>query len=242
MNTAPIASEEMVLTLAKMGVLFGHRKSKTHPKMRPFISGIKNEIVLLDPDAILAGVARAGAFLMEKVSKGGLILFVGTTPSSRPGMKVIAQEFSFPYVVSRWLGGTLTNFKVVHGRLRHYEDLKIKRDQGELTKYTKKEQLGFSVEISKLSKLFDGLSMLTRVPDAIVVVDVASHMAVVREAKLLSIPVIGIVDSNDDPSIISFPIIANDHAKSSIDWVLNELREAIVEGKATQAAVAAKEQ
>ena len=241
MSMMPIATEEMVLALAKTGVLFGHRKSKTHPKMRPFISGIKNEIVLLDPDAVLAGIVRAGAFLRDKMSKGGLILFVGTTPSARPGIKTIAQEFSFPYVVSRWLGGTLTNFKVVHSRLQHYEELRAKRDQGELVKYTKKEQLGFSVEIGKLSKLFDGLATLTRLPDAIVVIDIASHAAAVREARRLSIPVVGIVDSDDDPSTIAFPIIANDHAKSSIDWVLNELREALAEGKAAQVAVATNE-
>ncbi len=229
-------SDETAIGLAKTGVLFGHRKSKTHPRMRPFIGGMKNEVELLDPYEILKHLEQAMVFLKEKVRGGGLVLLVGTTPSARTTIEGFARECAFPYVTGRWLGGTLTNFKMITDRLRHYADLKAKRQQGELLKYTKKEQQGFNKEIAKLAKMFDGLVPLVRLPDVLFVVDIAAHMTAVREARKIGIPIVAILDTDDDPELVDHPIFANDRAKSSIDWVVNQLQAAVLTAKAERAA------
>lgn len=229
-------SSEAILAFAKAGVLFGHLKSKTHPRMRPFISGVKNEIVLLDPEAITDGIQKASDFLKEKIRIGGLVLLVGTTAPARKAVESLGIKFQLPFVVTRWLGGTLTNFKVMSARLKHYETLKQKRDSGELAKYTKKEQLGFGQEIMKLSRMFDGLAHLTRLPDVLFVVDSSAHITAIREARKLHIPVVSILDNDDDPDLVTLPIVANDHARSSIEWVLGELGRAIEDGRHAHAA------
>jgi small subunit ribosomal protein S2 len=218
---------ELASEMIKVGVILGHTKAKTHPKMKPFIAGNRNEIELLSPEAVMESLDLAIAFLRGVLMKSGLVLAVGTTLPAKQGISEFAKEFSFPFVTVRWLGGTLTNFKVITGRLRYFEDLKVKREKGELQKYTKREQLEFDKEIGQMSKIFTGLQNLSRMPSAIFVVDAHEHSAAVREAKRLGIPVVAIMDSDDDPNTVEYPIIASDHAKSSIEWILNRVREGI---------------
>lgn len=218
-------NNDLLEEMAKAGVMYGHKKSKTHPKMQPFLGGRKNEIELLSPEASLETLAKAVEFLKEKKTSGGFVLCVGTLPAHQQATKSFAETFNFPYVISRWLGGTLTNFKIIRERFLYYADLKSKLEKGELSKYTKKEQLDFSNQIKKMSQFFDGLANLIRIPDALLIVDINEHSTALREAKRIKIPVIALVDSNDDPTVIDYPIIANDHAKASIDWVLQKLSE-----------------
>jgi len=218
-------NNEILEIMAKAGVMYGHKKSKTHPKMKPFLGGRKNEIELLSPEATLETLAKAVEFLKEKKKNGGLVLCVGTLPAHRQAVQSLAEAFNFPFVISRWLGGTLTNFKIIRERFLYYAGLKSKLEKGELSKYTKKEQLDFSEQIKKMSKFFDGLTNLSRIPDALLIVDINEHSTALREAKRIKIPVIALVDSNDDPTAVDYPIIANDHAKASIDWVLQKISE-----------------
>lgn len=213
----------VLLEMSEAGVLYSHKKSKTHPKMKRYIVINRHEINLLDARAVLDSLEKASEFVKSILSKNGLVLFVGTQPAARSAIKETAEKFGQPYIVSRWLGGTFTNFKVVKKSIDKYVNLKRQRKSGELEKYTKKEQLKFSREIDKMSEKFEGLVDMDRLPDAVFVVDTALHGTAVREANRENIPVIALVDGNDDPTNIEYPIIANDRSRNSIEWVIENL-------------------
>lgn len=220
-------TNELAIEMANHGVLFGHNKSKTHPKMKPYVGATKNEIEILKPEATLYSLHKAAEFLKEIVAKKGMVLIVGTNPSAKEAVLKLANKFEFPKVVNRWLGGTMTNFNIMKERLKYYQSLKLRKEKGELSKYTKKEQMGFSKELGKLSVKFDGLVKMERLPDAIFVVDIKTHAIAVREAIKANIPVIAIIDTNDNPQKISYPIIANDHSKTSVNWIVDKILEII---------------
>ncbi len=222
-----VEDQDKIVEMAQFGIFYGHKKTKTHPQMKKFIGGRRNEIELLDPEATVQSFNKTAEFLKEKLQSGGLVLFVGTQAPAKESIKTIAEELSMPYVDFRWLGGTLTNFAVIRKRMDYYENLKSKMESGELAKYTKKEQLQFSKEIGKLSRNFEGLKKLTRLPDAIFLVDSVLHNTAVAEANKLHIPVVAIMDTDDDPDLVKHPIFANDHAKASVEWILSALRSEV---------------
>lgn len=196
--------------------------------MRPFILGNKNELELLNPLATWETMETAIEIMKEKLSAGGHMLLVGTKPAAKAIIKQFADESGYPFVISRWLGGTLTNFSVIKGRIVHYETLKEKNAKGAFAKYTKKEQLNFSKEISKMSETFEGLLKLKRLPEILFVVDGEASMTAIREARRLKIPIVAIIDTNDNPTLVDYPIIANDHSRKSIEWVVEKIKESIV--------------
>ncbi len=220
---------DAVLEMVKAGVLFGHKKTKTHPRMKPYIGGRRNEIELLDPEVTEKSLNIAAEFLKQIVKGNGLILFVGTRPAAKTSIQSFADAFKAPFVTFRWLGGILTNFKILNQRSVYYQDLKAKHEKGELSKYTKKEQLDFAKEVSKLSRIFNGLQPLTRLPDALFIIDIEEHATAVREAQRMHIPVVALIDTNDDPLGVEYPIFANDHTKASIEWVIEALKKKIEE-------------
>lgn len=220
-------NNDLISELAANGVLFGHKKSKTHPKMKPFIAANKNEIEVLNPESTLEGLKTAIDALNEKIKAGGLVLLVGTQPVSWEAIKKFAGEFNFPYIIKRWLGGTVTNFKMINQRILHYQDLKLKKEQGEFAKYTKKEQSKINEKISKMTASFGGLVNLTRIPDIIFIVDIKIHDTAIKEAKKIGIPVVALLDSDDDPTLVEYPIFASDHSKSSITWIIDKIIEGI---------------
>jgi len=216
--------DETVLEMAKLGVLFGHTKSKTHPRMRPYIGATKNEVELFDPEATLPKAIEAMRAIVEK---GGTILAVGTVPSAREAVETFATHFRFPFVTGRWLGGTLTNFNIIAGRVKRLLEMKEQQTAGGFAKYTKKEQLKHTEEIGKMARMFRGLESFNRLPAMLFVVDAQTHAIAIAEAKKLKIPVVAVVDTDDDPRAVDYPIFANDHAKSSIEWVTGRLTEAL---------------
>lgn len=220
-------NKEQLTELIENGVLYGHKKSKTHPRMKAFIFGSRNEIEILHPEKTLESLSQAGEFIKEKIATGGLPLLVATLMPAAGVVEGLAKDFNFPYVRRRWLGGLLTNFKAINERIARYQKLAEQQKSGELGKYTKKEQHQFRKEIEKLSEIFDGLINLKRLPDFLFVVDTVSHVTAIREARKLGIPVVAIIDSDDDPAQIDYPIFASDHTRSSIVWVIEKLKEAI---------------
>ncbi|MFH1162293.1 MAG: 30S ribosomal protein S2 [Candidatus Jorgensenbacteria bacterium] len=240
MEEGQTVSNETVLEMANHGVLFGHQKSKTHPRMRPFIAGTRNEMELIDPEATLAALEAAAKAVEGVVERGELLLAVGTLAPAREAVANFARTFQFPYVTNRWLGGTLTNFKVISDRMKHYQELKEKRAVGEFAKYTKKEQAKLSKTIGKLAKNFEGLAGLTKLPAILLIVDPKAHNTAVREARVLKIPVVAILDTDDDPQSIAYPIYASDRAKSSIEWVMKVLTERAAAKRARLAEVEAE--
>ena len=220
-------TSEAVSELVSAGVIAGHKRSKTHPKMKPFIAMNRNEIDFLDPDATIASVDEAIEFIASKLGPDDFMLCVGTTVPAHEAILSFAEHFKFPYVVTRWLGGTLTNFKVITERIRYYVDLKLKKEKGELDKYTKKEQLKFAEKIIKLSVSFDGLLRMTKLPAILFVIDPKANDIAVKEAVLLGIPVVAILDTNDNPKEVTRPIFANDHSKQSIAWVMQKVQAGV---------------
>ncbi|MCX6788807.1 MAG: 30S ribosomal protein S2 [Candidatus Jorgensenbacteria bacterium] len=220
-------TSEIVSELVSAGVIAGHKRSKTHPKMKPFIALNRNEIDFLDPDSTISSIDDAVEFIAGRLGPEDFMLCIGTTVPARETLLAFAEHFQFPYVITRWLGGTLTNFKVINDRMKYYVDLKAKKEKGELDKYTKKEQLKFSEKIIKLSVSFDGLLKMTKLPAIVFVIDPAVNDTVVKEAKLLKIPVVAILDTNDNPKEINKPIFANDHTKQSIEWVMNKIKTGV---------------
>jgi small subunit ribosomal protein S2 len=196
--------------------------------MSPFITANRHEIEILDPRAVLDTLNKAGDFLEKLLSNNKTVLFVGTKPSVKKIIENFANELKQPYVINRWLGGTLTNFGVVSSRIRYYQEMKKKQKEGEFEKHTKKEQLDISNEIKKLSYKFDGLVNLKSIPDAIFLVDPKAEETSILEAKKVGIPVIAILDTNDNPNEINYPIIANDHNRLSIEWIINYLKNNII--------------
>jgi small subunit ribosomal protein S2 len=226
MEETPI-SNELVTELAENGIIYGHKKTKTHPKMKPFIGANRNEIELFKPESIMESLKKTTNFLTNAKKENKLILVVATQPAAAEIAHVFAESFEYPYVTNRWLGGTLTNFKVIRGRVKHYLDLQTKQEKGELKRYTKKEQHEFSKELNKLQEKFHGLVRMDRTPDILFVIDgnQKSHRTAINEAHRMKIPIAGIIDSDDNPDDFAEPIIANDHAKRSITWLIEKITE-----------------
>jgi small subunit ribosomal protein S2 len=239
-ETTP-AQMERLTVMAKAGVLYGRKKSKTHPRMQQYIYATRNGIEILDIEQTTELLQRANAFLAEVAKAKGIILFVGTTPAAKDATRSIAEQFSYPFVTERWLGGTLTNFKTLRTRIQHFIKLKADRISGRLEKYTKKERVEFDKEIERMTTLFGGIEKLTELPKALVVANAAQHMTAIREAKRLQIPVVAVMSNDVNPDIIEYPIPANDRARSSIAWVLAEMQGALAAAGASRPAEASEE-
>ena len=156
---------------------------------------------------------------------------VGTQPSAQDLIKQSSEKFNFPYVIQRWLGGTLTNFKTLSTRINRYLQLKADRATGKLDKYTKKERLDFDREIDRMERLFGGLDNMQKLPDAVLLIDSKVHITALKEANLLKIPVVAVINSDSDPDFVQYPIPANSRSKTSVQWILAKLDSAMEEGK-----------
>lgn len=215
-----------IQTMMKSGVHYGHRTSRTHPKMKSLIMGVKNNIEIIDLEVTRTQLERAMQFL-KSLPQEAQILFVGTLPAAQSVVRETATALGAPFVIERWLGGLITNFKMISGRIKHLLDLKKKRAAGEFEKYTKKEQQNIAEEIARSERVLGSLECLTHLPDALVVVGVPQHKTAIHEAQLRHIPVIAIVDTDADPTGIDFPIAANDNARSSVAFIVERLAEAL---------------
>lgn len=213
--------------LFKAGVHFGHRTSKWNPKMEPFIFSVHNNIHLIDLEKTIELLKKAVDFIKKTIVSGGKILFVGTKPSAKNIIKQAAESCQMSYVFERWLGGTLTNYKTIEKRLEHLKDLQEKKQSGQLEKYTKKERLLLEKQIAKLQKQFGGLTKMAKLPNVLFVADVKNDALAVKEARRLGIPVIGICDTNTDPSLIDYPIPGNDDAITSLKLLIGIILGAI---------------
>lgn len=229
-----------LLDLLKSGAHFGHTTSRWNPKMKPYIYTVRSGIHILDLEKTKKALTKATKFATDTVSKGGVVLFVGTKRQSKEILKKAAEACGMPFVNVRWLGGTFTNYRTIQKTVRKLEKLESLKASGELeTRYTKKERLMIDREIEKLKKLFEGVQHMKKLPEAIFVCDVKHDDIAVKEARKSGIKVIGIVDTNSDPSGIDFPIPCNDDATKAIDLVCSIMAEAITEGRSTAVSVAA---
>jgi small subunit ribosomal protein S2 len=222
--------------MLKAGVHFGHRTSKWHPNMAPYIFGDRSGVHILNLEETQKKMEEAAEFVRKLGSEGGTLLFVGTKKQAQAIVKKQAEEAGMPFVVERWIGGTLTNFRTIRDRVVHYIDLIKKREAGELTKYTKKEQSEFSKEIEALRQKFHGLVNLTKLPNAVFITDIKQDKTALEEAKSKNITVVAVCDTNVDPSEVDYVIPANDDAVKAVEMMVGYIGEALREGQKTQGA------
>ena len=217
--------------MAKAGLNFGHTVSKLHPKMKQYVSGIKNNVHMIDLEKSAKEFERTLAFIAKTISEGKTILFVGTKVQMKTIVQHVADECGMPYVVERWLGGTFTNFETIFKRVSYFMDLQVKKSTGELEKYTKKERLLFDRELESLKKKFEGVRNMSKLPEAIIIFDLKKDIACAREAKRKGIKIIGVVDTNIDPGVADYLILANDDSISSVKYILDKVQETILQAK-----------
>lgn len=222
-----------LLELLKSGAHFGHSTSRWNPKMKPFIFASRNGVHILDLEKTKKSLVKAMEFAKNLVGKGGTILFVGSKKQSREILKASALACGMPFVNIRWLGGTFTNFRTIQKTIRKLEKLEHLKVSGEIARYTKKEALMIEREIEKLKKLFEGITNLKRIPEAIFVTDIKHDAIAVKEAKKAKVKIIGIVDSNVSPEGIDYIIPCNDDATKAVQLVLDAISSSISEGRST---------
>jgi small subunit ribosomal protein S2 len=217
--------------LLEAGVHFGHQTRRWNPKMKRFILGERNGIYLIDLRKTLTGVESAYAFVRDLVAGGGTILFVGTKKQTQGPVAEYAEACGMPFVNQRWLGGMLTNFSTVSGRVKRMQELRAMQAAGDFDGMPKREALQHTRELEKLSRNLGGIANLDRLPSAIFVIDTKKEHIAVTEARKLGLPVVAVVDTNCDPDVIDYVIPGNDDAIRSGSLMCRVLADAVVEGR-----------
>lgn len=217
--------------LLEAGVHFGHRTRRWNPKMRPFIFTERNGIHILDLGQTVGYLNQAYEMIRDISAKEGVVLFVGTKRQAQETVEREAERCEMPYVNQRWLGGTLTNFATIRNRVKYLQDLENRKVRGELELMTKKEALDIERKIEKLNRRLGGIKKMETLPDAIFIVDVRREHLAVKEANILNIPVIAMVDTNCDPENVRLPIPSNDDAIRAIRLITSTMADAGLEGR-----------
>lgn len=218
--------------MMKTGMHFGHQVSRWHPKMAEYIFGSRSGVHIIDLEKTQAQLEDALVTVKEVTSRGGVVMFVGTKTQAKSIVKKYAENCGMPYVTERWLGGTLTNFKQINATVKRLKMLKDQKEKGELKKYTKKEQLMLEREIVDITHKLGGIENMTRVPEAMFVVDVRNEKTAIQEANFTNTKVIAMCDTNVNPQGVTKVIPSNDDAVKSIDLICSLVCDAVKEGKA----------
>jgi len=217
--------------LLEAGVHFGHQTKRWNPKMKEYIYNSRDDIYIIDLQKTVEKMEEAYAALTKIVSEGGEVLFVGTKKQASEVCRDEATRSGMYYMTERWLGGTLTNFKTIRRRVKRLDEIEKMETDGTFDKLPKKEVIGLKKEYEKLNKNLCGIRNMTKLPQALIIVDSMKEENAIREAKKLGIPVFGIIDTNCDPDMVDYVIPGNDDAVRAIKVVLGALTNAIIEVK-----------
>lgn len=216
--------------LLEAGVHFGHQTRRWNPKMKPYIFGARNGIHIIDLQKTVSLFATVNDFLVNTVADGYSVLFVGTKKQGHESIVEESERCGMFYVVNRWLGGTLTNFQTIRKSVGRLKELESMKNDGTLSRYTKKEALKMEKELVKLEKVLGGIKDMDELPGAVFIVDPKKENIAVREARKLAIPVIAIADTNCDPDEIDYIIPGNDDAIRAIRLICSKIADACIEG------------
>lgn len=227
MNTQNIIDE-----MFKAGVSYGYSKSRRHPSVSPYVFTTKNGVDIINIEKTYGLLEKSVDFVTKLAASGKTILFIGTKPEARVQVTEVALSLNMPYVAERWVGGTLTNFPEIKKRVSKLLDLREKKNNGEFEKYTKKEQLLINKEMEDMTKNFQGLTGITKIPDAVFVIDPKKELIAVTEAQKMNLPVIAVANTDCNIKSIEYPIVANDASVSSIEFFLLKIKEAYTKGGA----------
>lgn len=221
--------------LLAAGAHFGHKTSRWHPRMAQYIHSKRAGTHIIDLTKTSTLLEEALGVITEATSKGGQVLLVSTKKQSVEIIKAVADETGMPYVVNRWLGGMLTNQKTISGRIKHLKNLEQRMESGELAnKYNKLEVQRFQEEIETMNEMYGGIKDMVQRPSVVFVLDINHDKNAVAEATKLNIPVVALVDTNVDPSKVTYPVPANDDAVKTIQLVLDYVKQAIEAGKSAR--------
>jgi len=226
-NTVHISYEDML----KAGMHFGRKKTVFDPNMARYVFTVRDGICIIDLLKTQTQLAYTIEFIKKTIKDGGLILFVALTKQTVETTKELAESLSMPYVLDRWLGGTLTNFKIINSRVKKLEEMEREVSGEGMEKYTKKERLMFTKEMEKMKTRFEGLKRLTRLPDAIFVTSLKESALPVREAIKMGVKVIAIANTDSNPELADFVIPANDRSKKSGDLIIETIKISIKNDK-----------
>ncbi len=224
-------AEVTMKQLLEAGVHFGHQTRRWNPKMRPYIYGERNGIHIMDLRQTVEQVATAVSFAQTIAENGGSVLFIGTKKQAQAAVATAAGRANQPYINYRWLGGMLTNFKTIQQRISYMRELRRLEASGEMNSLPKKERLKLRRELEKLEANLGGIAEMTKLPDAVFIVDVNTEDTAIKEASRLGIPIIALVDSNSDPDAVDYVISGNDDAIRAADLIANAIADGILEGK-----------
>ncbi len=221
-----------IKALLEAGVHFGHKTSRWHPKMAPYIHSKRQEAHIIDLVKTVEGLEEALPVVTKTVASGKKVLFVGTKKQAKDIVKAAAEKANQPYVTERWVGGMLTNVATMNTQLKKLKDLEKRMDSGDLEKrYNKLEVQRFQEEIDELNGKYSGIKDLSGKPGAVVVLDIIADANAVREAKKLGVPVIGVVDTNANPDDVDYVIPGNDDAIKGLSLLLDYFVAAVAEGE-----------
>lgn len=213
--------------LLEAGVHFGHQKRRWNPKMKEYIYTTRDDIYIIDLQKTARAIEKAYAALQEIAENGGKVLFVGTKKQAQEAAEENATRTNMYFINERWLGGTLTNFKTIKSRIRRMEEIEKMETDGTFDLLPKKEVAGLKKEYEKLNKNLRGIRDMKKVPDALIIVDPRKEEIAIKEARILGIPVFGIVDTNCDPDMVDYVIPGNDDAVRAVKLVIGALTNAI---------------
>ncbi len=216
----------------KAGVHFGHRTRYWNPMMAPYIYGHRNDIHIINLEKTVPLFYEAAEYIKQIAERGGKILFVGTKKSASKLIQKHAQNCGMPYVDYRWLGGMLTNYKTVRQSIKRLQQLEEQQAAGLFDKMIKKEALKLSRDLAKLQRALGGIKDIRGLPDALFIVDIGYEKIAVTEARRLGIPIVGVVDTNHDPSPVDYIVPGNDDSMKAVELYVKGMADAVLEGKA----------
>jgi len=227
--------------LLEAGAHFGHQTSRWHPRMKKYIFTKRNGIHIIDLEQTAARLERACAFIKEKVADGGKVLFVGTKKQAQSIVEEEAKRCGMYFINQRWIGGVLTNFTTIQGRIDHLVRLEDQQARGDFARLPKKEAMKLNKEIERLNRNLGGFKEMTSLPDVIFIIDPSKEGIALAEARRVSIPVVAIVDTNCNPDDIDYPIPANDDAIRAIKLITSRIANTVLESRTSEIEVLAEE-
>jgi len=224
-------STPLVRQLLEAGVHFGHQTKRWNPKMKRFIFGSRSGIYIIDLEKTEQHLKAACDFLEETASKGQLVLFIGTKKQAKLILEEEAKRAGMPYVVNRWLGGTLTNFQTIKANIDRLRELRRQKADGLFERISKKDAKRLSRQLERLEEHFSGMAELDRLPGCLFIIDTKREEIAVREANRMKLPIVAVCDTNADPDLIAYPIPGNDDALRSIKLIASIAAESVIAGR-----------
>lgn len=225
-----MSTQNTVEEMFQAGVHYGYSKSRRHPSASSYVFATKNGVDIINIEKTNELLEKALEEVTRLAASGKTILFVGTKPEARQQITETALSLNMPYVSERWVGGALTNFSEIKKRIVKLLDLRNQKEKGELDRYTKKEKLLIDREMADMTKNFQGLTGITKTPDAVFVVDSKKEHIAVTEAKKMNLPIIALLNTDCNLKQVQFPIVANDASISSVTFFLTKIKEAYTKG------------